>query len=430
MYSIVRRRSFPSLNCYIAQELFWRSGVGALSGGAMGLGHILTFVPPSLRVCSLSGASTPPGTRPDPRRTGHVSMPGQCKLFMLLPLLASAVLDDDYLEDGETDFRTAAANAYAAVSTSDSSSWLASQEGSWTDRLGLRFKDDCQEDTGITGLLTWAWSWITGRQGQQRAGNCESKEMRCPGGLKVTGLQVRYARVESGDRDFYDFRPRCGRQWQPYLGLKMPRPGTASHEQEEAAICSGSASVTGVQVMRGRNDRRDQDTYTFKLRCGKMWADLPMGLAFDGLRETRSATCPGGGSLAGLRVHRGFADWGDYDTYEFQCFCAVKAGTRGSGATGFDATGGLGAMDGSAASSGEPPFRPKRKPKKEDKDGRKPKKKSSSSSGSGKGGRGGTTASAGAFSSRRAEQDAIAEEVRRELREAAEAAKRQAAREL
>ena len=68
--------------------------------------------------------------------------------------------------------------------------------------------------------------------------------------------------------------------------------------------------------------------------------------------------------------------------------------------------------------------------KKEDKDGRKPKKKSSSSSGSGKGGRGGTTASAGAFSSRRAEQDAIAEEVRRELREAAEAAKRQAAREL
>ena len=58
---------------------------------------------------------------------------------------------------------------------------------------------------GFGGLLAWAWSWITGRRGQQRSGNCESKEMRCPGGLKITGLQVRYSRVEIGDRDYYDF---------------------------------------------------------------------------------------------------------------------------------------------------------------------------------------------------------------------------------
>ena len=74
-------------------------------------------------------------------------------------------------------------------------------------------------------------------------------------------------------------------------------------------------SVTGIQVMRGRNDRRDQDYFNFRLRCAKQWGD-PLGLAFDGLRETRSATCPAGAAIAGLRVHRGFQDWGDLDTYE------------------------------------------------------------------------------------------------------------------
>lgn len=187
-------------------------------------------------------------------------------------------------------------------------SWLAAQEGSWTDRLGLRFRDDCQEDVGLTGLLAWVLSWASGRRGQQRNGHCESKEMRCADGTKITGLQVRYARVEASDRDLYDFRPRCGTLWQSWLGMRFP--SESDHMQTEGAICPAGSSVTGVQVARGRNERRDWDYYTFKLRCGKHWGE-PLGLPFDGLRETRSATCPSGSWTAGLRVHRGFQDWGD-----------------------------------------------------------------------------------------------------------------------
>ena len=202
-------------------------------------------------------------------------------------------------------------------------SWLGSgSDGSWTDRLGLYFRDDCQEDAGITGLVAWVVAWVT-RRGQQRNGHCESKEMRCPSGSRVTGLQVRYARIEDGDRDLYDFRPRCGTAWQAWLGLKFPE-SKADLKETEADICPGSSGssssgiMTGVQVMRGRNERKDQDFYNFKLRCGKRWAHLPLGLPFDGLRETRTATCASGSSIAGFRVHRGFQDWGDVDTYEFQ----------------------------------------------------------------------------------------------------------------
>ena len=95
--------------------------------------------------------------------------------------------------------------------------------------------------------------------------------------------------------------------------------------------------------------------YTFKLRCAKQWRDL-IGLPFEALRETRSATCPHGRSVSGIRVHReqapqthsapatldwllghwpiahlsqplasrasgGFQDWGSIDTYEFQLQC-------------------------------------------------------------------------------------------------------------
>ena len=144
-------------------------------------------------------------------------------------------------------------------------SWLASSDGSWSDRLGLLFKDDCQEDQGLRGLFIWLWSWAS-RAGQQRSGNCESKEMRCAAGYKVTALQVKYGRVERSDRDFYDFRPRCGQSWEPWLGMKMPRESQADHMQTEAAICPGGVGVTGIQVMRGRNDRLDQDYFNFKLK--------------------------------------------------------------------------------------------------------------------------------------------------------------------
>ena len=221
--------------------------------------------------------------------------------------------------------------------TAQSSMWYGSQEGSWSDRLGLHFRDDCQEETGIRGFFVWIMAWAT-RSGQQRSGHCESKEMRCAADTKITGLQVRYARLEQGDRDLYDFKPRCGTTWQSWvcmklrtfgdrpadlilrtynhttitqLGMRFPRD--SDHAMAEAAICPDGISMTGVQVSRGRNDRRDWDYYNFKLRCGKHWAE-PMGLAFDGLRETRSATCQSGSWVAGLRVHRGFQDWGDLDT--------------------------------------------------------------------------------------------------------------------
>ena len=236
--------------------------------------------------------------------------------------------------------------------TAQSSSWYGSHEGSWSDRLGLHFRDDCQEESGIRGFFVWIMAWAT-RSGQQRSGHCESKEMRCAADTKITGLQVRYARLEQGDRDLYDFKPRCGTTWQswvrvamhetqnlwrsPYrsnlansplscyhttieqLGMRFPRE--SDHAMAEAALCPDGTSMTGVQVSRGRNDRRDWDYYNFKLRCGKHWAE-PMGLAFDGLRETRSATCQSGSWVAGLRVHRGFQDWGDLDTCTLDCLLA------------------------------------------------------------------------------------------------------------
>ena len=70
--------------------------------------------------------------------------------------------------------------------------------------------------------------------------------------------------------------------------------------------------------------------YTFKLRCDKQWRDVH-GLSFEALRETRSATCPHGRSVSGIRVHRGFQDWGSVDTYEFQLQCLedeAEAGAR------------------------------------------------------------------------------------------------------
>jgi hypothetical protein len=153
--------------------------------------------------------------------------------------------------------------AVALASEAPISSWLSSQDGSWTDRLGLRFRDDCQEEVGVRGLFVWLWSWAT-RSGQQRSGHCESKEMRCAAGTKLTALQVRYGRIEVSDRDLYDFRPRCGEAWQPWLGLKFPEEGAADHVQTEGAICPGGASVTGVQVMRGREDWGDQDFFNFR----------------------------------------------------------------------------------------------------------------------------------------------------------------------
>ena len=98
------------------------------------------------------------------------------------------------------------------------------------------------------------------------------------------------------------------------MGLRFDAKAT----QHGAAVCPGDDALSGVQVLRGRGDGRDY--YTFKLRCNKAWRAV-VGLPFDALRETRSATCARGSHVTGVQVHRGFQDFGSIDTYEFQLKC-------------------------------------------------------------------------------------------------------------
>ena len=191
----------------------------------------------------------------------------------------------------------------------------------WTERLGLSFTDDCQEHTGVAALWAWAESWLGGRGGRQRNAHCETKEMSCPPGVAVTGLQVRSGHVrKGGNRELYDFKLRCGEAWLPnWLGLRFD---IKEELNEAAGMCRTGGDISGVQVMRGRGESTTgaRDYYMFKLRCGREWREV-VGLPFDRLRETRSATCPSGRSVSGVRVHRGFQDWGSVDTYEFQLNC-------------------------------------------------------------------------------------------------------------
>lgn len=195
----------------------------------------------------------------------------------------------------------------------------------WTDRLGLRFKDDCQEHANvIVAVFAWASSWLMARFGSQAGGACESRQFECAGGMSVTGLQVHFGRDDTRDRDFYDFKLRCGTSWQRYLGLRFESPDL---EQEESVLCPNIKPATGIQVLRGRNNNGDKDWYGFKLRCDGQWKPV-QGLAFDGYQETRTATCPKGKVVQGFRAHRGFQDWGDMDSYEFQLNCGVDGAAR------------------------------------------------------------------------------------------------------
>ena len=194
----------------------------------------------------------------------------------------------------------------------------------WTQRLGLAFSDDCQESMGLSAVFAWATSWLSGRKGRQRSAHCESKQASCPKGLGATGLQVRSGHMrKGGSRELYDFRLRCGEKWQgSWLGLRFDVEG-ARDAETAAGVCPSGSDLTGVQVMRGRSGGigGGRDYYTFKLRCARQWHEHALGLPFDALKETRSATCPHGRSVSGIRVHRGFQDFGSIDTYEFQLQC-------------------------------------------------------------------------------------------------------------
>ena len=72
-----------------------------------------------------------------------------------------------------------------------------------------------------------------------------------------------------------------------------------------------------------------------RLRCGlgisASWTDF-VDLPYENrlFRETRSVTCKRGLVATGLRVYRGFQEWGDLDTYEFQLYCSPSSGTSTS----------------------------------------------------------------------------------------------------
>jgi hypothetical protein len=78
--------------------------------------------------------------------------------------------------------------------------------------------------------------------------------------------------------------------------------------------------VTGIEVKRGRNDWSDRDTYDFKLQCSGVWQSY-LGMRSSKQVETAAAECPSGEGTSGLRVYRGFVEWGDKDLYEYELNC-------------------------------------------------------------------------------------------------------------
>ena len=202
----------------------------------------------------------------------------------------------------------------------------------WTEHLGLHFKERCQETGGVHGMVFNLFAWAFGRMVPGKS-NCESKEQLC-GGAPLTGIQVRaaFGRLKGDDRDFYDFKLRCGTRWNyQWLGLRFEQLDQA---QTDATVCPSGLVVTGIQVKRGRDEVSDRDYYNFALRCGGEWKNDVGQLPSESYRETRSATCPRGRPVDGLRVHRAFQDWGDLDTFEFQLHCGDTAMMPAPGANG------------------------------------------------------------------------------------------------
>jgi len=78
--------------------------------------------------------------------------------------------------------------------------------------------------------------------------------------------------------------------------------------------------VTGMEVKRGRREFGDRDTYDFKLQCSGVWQSY-MGMKFAGHQEEKHQECPNGEGTSGLKVFRGFIEWGDKDMYEYDLNC-------------------------------------------------------------------------------------------------------------
>jgi len=142
----------------------------------------------------------------------------------------------------------------------------------------------------------------------------ESKTLYCPSGF-LTGLRVKYGRTRQEDRDLYDFKLKCGNRWTAWSGLWFK-----NEVEDKTWECPSKMYVTGMEVKRGRNPFNDRDTYDFKLQCSGVWQSY-MGLISSRQREEAKLECPAGEGTSGLKIDRGFMEWGDKDLYEYELNC-------------------------------------------------------------------------------------------------------------
>ena len=165
-------------------------------------------------------------------------------------------------------------------------------------------------------LATCARSAWTGIMGLAFESNrpIESKSLHCPAGF-LTGIRVKYGRTRQEDRDLYDFKLKCGNRWTAWSGLWFK-----NEVEDKTMECPSKMYVTGIEVKRGRNDFTDRDTYDFKLQCSGVWQSY-IGLRSSKEQEVAAAECPSGEGTSGIRVYRGFVEWGDKDLYEYELNC-------------------------------------------------------------------------------------------------------------
>jgi len=142
----------------------------------------------------------------------------------------------------------------------------------------------------------------------------ESKSLHCPSGF-LTGIRVKYGRTRQEDRDLYDFKLKCGNRWTSWSGLWFK-----NEVEDKTMECPSKMYVTGIEVKRGRNDFTDRDTYDFKLQCSGVWQSY-IGMRSSKEQEIAAAECPSGEGTSGIKVYRGFVEWGDKDLYEYELNC-------------------------------------------------------------------------------------------------------------
>mmetsp|Transcript_510 Transcript_510/g.1463 ORF Transcript_510/g.1463 Transcript_510/m.1463 type:complete len:381 (+) Transcript_510:80-1222(+) len=177
----------------------------------------------------------------------------------------------------------------------------------------------------VASLLGYASAGWTGALGLTFESNkpVEAKSLFCPSGF-ITGIRVKYGRTRDEDRDLYDFKLKCGQRWTSWSGLWFK-----NELEDKTYECPAKMYVTGIEVKRGRREWGDKDTYDFKLQCSGVWQDF-MGMKFGGQQEQAGTECPSGEGTSGLKVFRGFVDWGDKDLYEFELNCKSIAANLAS----------------------------------------------------------------------------------------------------